>query len=113
MFEAKRHMNVATQGEASAKRTASGAGRVPIEELRGYEEALSSELEALMDTLSGYESMSREEYDRRRTWASEVERRLQSVRWDIGRRSKPSTLRRVSYGQRGRLKRPRKILAPL
>ena len=83
-----------------AKRKPSGVkpsevGRVPIEELRGYEEALSSELEELLDTLSDRESMSPEEFDRRMSWAHELETRLQSVRWDIERRSKPSTLRRV------------------
>ncbi len=78
-----------------AKRKASEDGRVPIEELRGYEEALSSELAALMGTLRERENMSREEFDRRMSWAHELETRLQSVRWDIERRSKPSTLRRV------------------
>ena len=92
MFEAKRHMTEAAQEEAFTKRTASEAGRVPIEELHGYEEALSSELEALMDTLSGWENMSRVEYDRHMSWARELETRLQSVRWDIDRRSKTSSL---------------------
>jgi hypothetical protein len=54
-----------------------------IEELRGYEEALSSELEALMATLSDRESMSQEEFDGRMAGAHELETRLQSVRWDI------------------------------
>jgi hypothetical protein len=56
---------------------------VTIEELRRYEEALSSELEALMDTLADRESMSREEFDRRMSWAHELETRLQSVRRDM------------------------------
>ena len=71
-----------------AKRKPSEDDRVPVEELRGYEEALSSELEALMATLSDRESISQEEFDRRMSWAHELETRLQSVRWDIERRCK-------------------------
>ncbi len=66
-----------------AKRKASEDRRATIEELRGYEEALSSELEALLDTLSDRESMSQEEFDRCMSWAHELETRLQSVRWDM------------------------------
>ena len=78
-----------------AKRKASEDRRATIEELRGYEEALSSELEALLDTLSDRESMSQEEFDRCMSWAHELETRLQSVRWDIERRCKTSILRRL------------------
>ena len=65
------------------KRKASEDGWVTIEELRGYEEALSSELEALLATLSNRESMSREDFDRHMSGVHELEARLQSVRWDI------------------------------
>ena len=78
-----------------AKRKPCEDGEVTIEELRGYEEALSSELEALMATLSDRESMSQEEFDRRMSWAHELETRLQSVQWDIERRCKTSILRRL------------------
>ena len=88
-----------------------------IEELRGYEEALSSELEALMATLSNRESMSQEEFDGRMAGAHELETRLQSVRWDIelsmlavsnallsNDGARPSIPNRGgAYGQRGRL----------
>ena len=54
-----------------------------IEELRRYEEALSSELEEVLNKLSDPKSMSHEEIDRHMAWAQELETSLQSARWDI------------------------------
>jgi hypothetical protein len=90
-----------------AKRKPSGVkpsevGRVPIEELRGYEEALSAELEALMAMLSNRGSMSPEEFDRRMSWAHELETRLQGVQWDIERRCKTSIPSRLYLWAKGR-----------
>jgi exonuclease VII small subunit len=73
-----------------AKRKASKVGKASIEELRGYEEALSAELEALMATLSNRKSMSPEEFERSMSWAHQLETRLQSVQWDIERHRKTS-----------------------
>ena len=55
-------------------------GEVTIEELGGYEEALSTELAALEGKLSDRKSLSQEEFDRLMGWAHELETRLQSVR---------------------------------
>jgi hypothetical protein len=56
---------------------------VTIEELRASEEALSAELEAVLNKVSDRESMSQEQFDRHIEWARELETSLQSARGDI------------------------------
>jgi hypothetical protein len=68
---------------------------VTTEELRGYEEALSAELEALLDKLAGGESMSQEEFDRHMEWANALADVREVFRCEIERRCKPSILGRL------------------
>jgi hypothetical protein len=78
-----------------AKRKASEAGGLTTEELRRSEEALSAELEALLDKLSDRKSMSREEFDRHMAWVDALADVREVFREEIDRRCKPSILRRL------------------
>ncbi len=79
-----------------AKRKASAEdGGLTTEELHSSEEALSAELEVLLDKLAGGESMSQEEFDRYVEWAYTLADVREVFRCEIDRRCKPSILRRL------------------